>query len=81
MPREIECYFPYDGTYIDATIHDYTSKWRFSVAWKHTELRETIQPENIPADEASLRRMAINRYEKHRWQHLLENMDTDLPAA
>ena len=69
MPHEIESYFPYDGTYLDATVHDYTSRWRFSVAWQHTELRETIAPENIPTDESALQRMAIKRYESHKWQN------------
>ena len=77
MPHEIESYFPYDGTYLDATVHDCTSRWRFSVAWQHTELRETIAPENIPTDESALQRMAIKRYESHKWQNALRNMDSD----
>ena len=76
-PQEIESYFAYDGTYLDATVHGYTSKWRFSVAWEHIELRETITPDNIPTDEPTLQQMAIERYESHKWRNALRNMDSD----
>ena len=75
--NEIESYFPYDGTYLDATVHDYTRKWRFRVAWEHTDLRETIAPDNIPTNEAELQQMAIQRYESHKWQNALRNMDSN----
>ena len=57
--NELEIYFPYNDTYIEASVHNYTSKWRFTVAWQHTKIRKTIQASDIPTDKNSLKQMAI----------------------
>ena len=79
MPNEIEVYFPHDGTYLDASVQDWTSRWRFTVAWEHTKIRCTIIVKDIPIDEATLKQMAIACYEKHKWRDFLRNMEADIP--
>lgn len=81
MPKETEIYFPHDGIYIDASVQNWTSRWRFTCAWQHTKICQTIEPEDIPTDEATLKQMVIACYEKHRWRDLLRNMDADTPKV
>ena len=57
--KELEIYFPYDHTYIEASVRNYTRRWRLTITWQHTEIRKTIQASNIPTDKNSLKQMAI----------------------
>ena len=77
MLEEIEVYFPHDGTYLDASVQDWTNQWRFTCAWEHTEIRQTISVEDIPTDEDTLKQMAIACYEQYKWRNLLRNMDPE----
>lgn len=81
MPNEIEVYFPHDGLFLDANVQNWTSRWRFSCAWQHTKITETVNVSDIPTDEDTLKQMAIKCYEKHRWRSLLRNMDPDAPKV
>lgn len=81
MLNEIEVYFPHDNTYIEANVQDWTRCWRFTCAWQHTRIRQDINIEDIPTDEATLKQMAIECYEQHKLRQSLRNMDPDMPKV
>ena len=74
MPQEIETYFPYDGTFIEACIHDYTSTWKFKCAWTHFEHRENMSQDDLPKTEKEVKEKAIEWY----WKYKLKDMDLDI---
>ena len=77
MLEEIEVYFPYDGTYLDASVQDWTRRWLFTCAWQHTKISQAILVADLPADEDTLKQMAIDCYERHKWRNLLRDMDPE----
>ena len=68
MAKELEIRFPYQGTYIDAGVYDYTSRWLFKCGWQHVEFRVTINPKNLPENHKALanflKRKAVRMYWK-----------------
>ena len=70
-PNEMEIRFPYDGTYIDACVHDYTSTFKLICSWTHFQHRKNISADDIPDNEDRLKEIAIQTY----WAHQLKNME------
>ena len=70
--HEIEVYFPYNGTYIEAGIYDYTSTFKFICNWQHWEYSMNLDRHNLPSSETEVKEMAIKQYRRHQ----LKTMDT-----
>ena len=74
MPNtgEIEIYFPYDNTYIEAGVYDYTSTFKFKCASTHFAHSENLDDDEMPLTEAEVKEKAIEWYRQQ-----LRNMDSD----
>ena len=68
---EVEVYFPYDNTYIEAGVYDYTSTFKFKCASTHYAHSENLDDSEIPLTEEEVKEKAIEWY----WQRKLKNMD------